>query len=359
MKHLFALDLSVAIRKREVEELQKLLIQGLDINEQIDYPVGCYITNDKRAYGESIPWTALQYAAASGYQDVIDFLVENGADTTIQDKCNRTAQQIADLLNRNVDVQKWNKEQEKKENEKSVEQKEIEKKKKEEEEILKKFDEFISQPIEFFKKLKVSYNSKKQHFEVFLNKYQKFAKNIDGNDYLENIMIERLEKSKDSKMIEVLSDSLRKSYKQKFIEVVSESKKKLGLPKKLGIKLSLLVYDKAEEFPDLNEEQLYQLIYEDEFIEWSENKSEFMKEFDELVGFDGLSGMDSQPNIFKAIRSGEISGIDYSQFFPELEQFFGTMKKYFGDDSMEVFLKLTNENESLKQQIEILKGGKK
>eukprot|EP01080_Neovahlkampfia_damariscottae_P000815 gene815-9065_t len=84
------------------KELQKLVDCGLEINKQYSSPVGC----QNKTYGDEIPWTILQYASAHGFQEVIDFLVLNGAHYGSTDKTNRTAQDISDFLGRNVDIKK-------------------------------------------------------------------------------------------------------------------------------------------------------------------------------------------------------------------------------------------------------------
>lgn len=52
----------------------------------------------KEKYGEDIPWTPLQYAAAIGKVDSFLFLLENKSDLSIQDKTGRNALQIAKTL---------------------------------------------------------------------------------------------------------------------------------------------------------------------------------------------------------------------------------------------------------------------
>jgi ankyrin repeat protein len=55
-----------------------------------------------KIYGDSIPWTLLQFACALGNQKSIDVLLLAGADTNVKDSTGRTAQDIADFLKKNV-----------------------------------------------------------------------------------------------------------------------------------------------------------------------------------------------------------------------------------------------------------------
>eukprot|EP01080_Neovahlkampfia_damariscottae_P011444 gene11444-4609_t len=93
-------DAKEAICDGNIIRLGELISNGFEINEEYDY-LGCY-----KSYGDCIPWTPLQYAAAVGNQNIIDFLIENGADFSIVDETNRNAQEIADFLGKNVDVKK-------------------------------------------------------------------------------------------------------------------------------------------------------------------------------------------------------------------------------------------------------------
>eukprot|EP01080_Neovahlkampfia_damariscottae_P009066 gene9066-1161_t len=102
-------DAREAIFDGNIIRLGELISNGFNIGLQYDY-LGC-----NNAYGGSIPWTPLQYAAAIEKQDVIDFLIENGADCSIVDKTNRNAQEIADFLKKKVDIKKFIKEQQSRE----------------------------------------------------------------------------------------------------------------------------------------------------------------------------------------------------------------------------------------------------
>eukprot|EP01080_Neovahlkampfia_damariscottae_P002555 gene2555-3517_t len=289
-------------------------------------------------YGDSIPWTILQYAAAMGNQEVVDFLVEQGADSDMKDKCRRTAQQIADFLKRKIIVNKLVPKMKEKKNS-------------------KEFKSFIDDPVIFFKKMNVNHDIKKQTFKQFRDIYQKFIKNIEDNDDLKEMMINRIETSRNSEIIKMLNDInlMKKKYKQEFIEVVSKSKKNFGLSKILRKTIFLAMEDKKDDHPNSNEEEVCELVYEDLFIEWSENKSEFVEEFDGLLDFKEIAKKYLKPMIFKSIRSGEISNVDYSEFFPEIEEFFEITEKYFSDDGFVSYYEMKKENESLKEENEFLK----
>eukprot|EP01080_Neovahlkampfia_damariscottae_P001101 gene1101-10615_t len=99
-----------AICNGNINKLEELIKKGFEIDKQYPHPLGC-----NQSYGDSIPWTPLQYAAAIERQDVIDFLVENRADISIVDKTGRTAQEIADFLEKDIDVKKFIKEQQSRE----------------------------------------------------------------------------------------------------------------------------------------------------------------------------------------------------------------------------------------------------
>eukprot|EP01080_Neovahlkampfia_damariscottae_P011386 gene11386-4553_t len=101
-------DLSKAIDEKNTKKLRELIDSGLEINKQYSFPVGC----ENKTYGDKIPWTPLQHASALEDQDMIDFLILNGADFSIIDKTNRNAQDIADFLHKDVDVKKVIKEKE-------------------------------------------------------------------------------------------------------------------------------------------------------------------------------------------------------------------------------------------------------
>eukprot|EP01080_Neovahlkampfia_damariscottae_P011111 gene11111-3930_t len=173
--------LKYAINVKDFKKL-KLLLNVVDINEKFDYPIGCYIKDENKSYGDNIPWTILQYAAVSGNQEVVDFLVEQGADSDIKDKCGRTAQQIADFLERKIIVNKLVPKMKEKTNS-------------------KEFKSFIDDPVIFFKKMNVNHDIKKQTFKQFRDIYQKFIKNIEDNDDLKEMMINRIETSRNSEII--------------------------------------------------------------------------------------------------------------------------------------------------------------
>eukprot|EP01080_Neovahlkampfia_damariscottae_P012935 gene12935-7516_t len=311
--------LNAAIKKNDFKSLKELLDE-VDINEQFKYPIGC----ENKSYGYSIPWTILQHAAAVGNQEVVNFLIEQGSDTNIEDKCGRTAQQIAEFLKKKVIVES------------------------------KEFKSFIDDPVIFFKKMNVNHDTKKQIFKKFHDIYQKFIKNIKDNDDLKEMMINRIGKSTNSEIIKMLNDidSLKKHYKQEFIEVVSKSNKFNKI-------IFLAMANKVDDHPNSNQEEISKLVYQDLFIEWSENKSEFVKQVDDLLNFKEMSKKNLNPMIFKSIRSGEISNVDYSEFFPEIEEFFEITEKYFTDDEQpDAFVSYYDwkkEIKTLKKENELMK----
>eukprot|EP01080_Neovahlkampfia_damariscottae_P009169 gene9169-1257_t len=139
-------------------------------------------------------------------------------------------------------------------------------------------------------------------------------------------------------------DSLKKHYEQEFIEVVSKSNKFNKI-------IFSVMANEADDHPNSNQEEISKLVYQDLFIEWSENKSEFM------------SKKNLNPMIFKSTRSGEISNVDYSEFFPEIEEFFEITEKYFTNDGQpDAFVSYYDwkkEIKTLKEEIEFLKSDEK
>jgi ankyrin repeat protein len=49
-------------------------------------------------------WTPLQFACAIGKQNIVDFLMNQGANPLIKDAPGRTAQEISNFLNRGCTV---------------------------------------------------------------------------------------------------------------------------------------------------------------------------------------------------------------------------------------------------------------
>eukprot|EP01080_Neovahlkampfia_damariscottae_P004080 gene4080-7369_t len=92
-------DVKIAIFDENIISLRELIKNYLD-------------DIDGKKYGDFIPWTPLQYAVAVGKQNIIGFLIENGADFSIVDKTNRNDQEITDFLEKQVDTtknKKWTK----------------------------------------------------------------------------------------------------------------------------------------------------------------------------------------------------------------------------------------------------------
>eukprot|EP01080_Neovahlkampfia_damariscottae_P011349 gene11349-4517_t len=281
-----------------------------------------YFTDILRSNGHYIPWTPLQYATALGNQDVVLFLIRNGADINIKDKSERNAQEIANLLGR-VQIN-------------------IETLKNEVDGVYQKFKNFVSNPIGFFKEENNTYQNRKLMFTKFLHIYQQFVKNRVDNHDLQKILKKRIETSKNPVVIKMFKNQKR-NFKQKFIQKVSEAKKKMTLPKKMRIEMFSKIEFQVDKFPTFDEDQLCLLVCEDWFVEWSENKSNFTKEFDTLMGFNKSSQKEMTEYILKGITSKTNVGVELSEFFPELEEFFGIMKQYFlGEeiDSMVSFYEL-------------------
>jgi ankyrin repeat protein len=62
------------------------------------------ISKDNKTFGDDILWTPLQFACAIGKQNMVDFLMNQGANPLIKDAPGRTAQEISIFLNRGCTV---------------------------------------------------------------------------------------------------------------------------------------------------------------------------------------------------------------------------------------------------------------
>eukprot|EP01080_Neovahlkampfia_damariscottae_P009858 gene9858-2181_t len=299
------------------------------------YIKGVEISNDM---GDSIPWTPLQFASACGYQDVIDFLIQNGADEKIKDKANRTAQEIADFLQKNVDVEK------------------IPKQEKQRKKEAKEFHLFVNNPFNSFKQWSNPFDENKERFQKYKNIYQKYLRHEIEQIDLDRLLMKNLERSQNSQIIFMLNDpsKSRKNYKEKFLLEIHELKKKPTESqdlKSLKRRIRNILDQKEDQYPNEIEEILLNKTYEELFNEWVNKKSEFMEIFDEFVGFEKKTNL--KMRILKMIKSGELNNINFSEFFFEIERFFNVISDYFENftgtepEGMKLYL----ENQELKSKI--------
>ena len=125
-------------------------------------------------------------------QDIIDFLVENGADISIVDKTGRTAQEIGDFLYRNIDVKKKEKERK----------------------------EFFLNPFEFFQNLNKSFRETQEIFHQVQKRFQSYVKNEIQDEILDEILLKKIEKTKNPEIISKLNNNswLRGNYENNFLQ---------------------------------------------------------------------------------------------------------------------------------------------
>eukprot|EP01080_Neovahlkampfia_damariscottae_P012704 gene12704-6902_t len=359
-----------AIYKENINKLEELIKKGFKIDKQYPYPLGC-----NQSYGDSIPWTPLQYAAAIGKQSVIDFLIENGADISIKDKTGRTAQEIGDNLKRNIDVlssvkKKERKEKERKENErkekerKENERKEKERKEKERKEKERKENErrekerkeFFLKPLEFFQNSNKSFKENQEIFNEFQKIFQSYLKNEIKDEILDEILLKKIEKTKNPKIISKLNNNswLRVNYENDFLEKIEKLKKNPATSEELK-QMKKVIRRKLEEYEDENpekEEKLLQLVFKDLFQEWVNQKSKFMDLFDEMINFKSNSEVELKFEIMKEIKSGKIQDGD---IFFEIERCFKILGNYFNNSENNHGMKLFISNHFYQEEIGVLK----
>ena len=248
-------------------------------------------------------------------QGVIDFLVENGADISIKDKTGRTAQEIGDFLKRNIEVKKNEKEKEKERKEKI--RKENERK------------EFFLNPLEFFQNSNKSFKENQEIFDEFQKRFQSYLKNEMQDEILDEILLKKIEKTKNPEIISKLNNNswLRENYKNIFLQKIEELKKKPATSEELK-QVKKVIRRKLEEYEDENpeeEEKLLQLVFKDLFQDWFDQKSKFMDLFDEMINFKTNSESDLKFEIMKDVKSGKMK--DEDVFF-EIERCFKILGDY-------------------------------
>eukprot|EP01080_Neovahlkampfia_damariscottae_P009262 gene9262-1349_t len=82
-----------AIKDDDITKIKQLLDSGFNLKKPYK----------EKSFGEKIEWTPLQYAAALGSQKSCNFLIQNGSNLEIKDKTNRSAKDIASLLDKKID----------------------------------------------------------------------------------------------------------------------------------------------------------------------------------------------------------------------------------------------------------------
>eukprot|EP01080_Neovahlkampfia_damariscottae_P002571 gene2571-3533_t len=236
-----------------------------------------------------------------------------------------------------------------------------------EEKIEPNLTEFIKAPIQYFNSLDISLDQKFEFFLTFQESFKNYIQKKENVIDFDEIAIQNIKKSTNEEVKKILENpNLMKKFCEKlFHNRISEAKKNGKLS--LGLKKYILKLtgEKMERYPKKNEDALERLVIADLFHEWSSSnqKSEFIEEFDQVINFQNCRIRNSGNILIDAIKNGLIAKVDLSEFIKEIEILFKQMEKYFdGEDPMISLVaqkkyneSLKNENQQLKKEIESLK----
>jgi hypothetical protein len=279
----------------------------------------------------------LQYACAVGNQNVVDFLIENGADPSIKDATGRTAQEISYLLNLSCIVPSKLNVKRVPENEKSINE---------------RFHEFIQDPMNYLFKL----DEKMDEILEFQRIYDFHSKG-KTNPHLNELLNNQI---KTGKFNYLFDDSFfRTNSKSEFFKTIKNEKVKNSWPKEVK-KLFTQLDEKFDEENQMNQEELDSLVMEKLYSDWVSEKSPVMKQLDSMIDFK-IVNEKIKIKMLERVKEVKEPGI----LFPEIEKAFKILDSFQTmkyETEFDLFSQMNTkveevkmENQELKKEIQEMK----
>jgi hypothetical protein len=317
----------------------------------------------------------LQYATAVNQIEIVEFLVKQNVETSIKDELKRNAQEIANHLDRKINIQDIkNKIEEMERIEKEIEIK-IEKKRLEKERIKEKelklklqkeekereenaFPSFMSDSNKFMKTIQGEFNNNKKIFSIIVEKYDSFKKGKLECEQCDKVIMENLSKSSyhDIKVKLANPSFIRHIYSK--TEVLSNLKNNLKNGK-LSQSMKIFIIKEKHALKSNSTKsipQIYYDIYNHLYENWKNETTPFMDELDTHLGFQEKVQQAQKVEILKMIKNGSIKDFDYAEIFPDVEKNLKLLKAYFdffSGEETDTF-KIFQENLELKKSIETM-----
>jgi hypothetical protein len=288
------------------------------------------VLKKNKTFGDAILWTPLQYACAIGNQNMIDFLVNQGADPSKKDAPGRTAQEISDFLNKGCKVPMKSQVNESKD-----------------------FSKFLQNPTKYSTQINGNMDNIKE-FEKIYKSYW----NGKENEQLDGILLKQINSGKFNNLFSV--SDFRMNSKEEFFSTILDAKKDNSWNEKVR-KLFRNHFIMLEDEGKLKEVEIVSCVLDKLFKDWVNEKSQAMKELDSMFDFKNKTNEEMKIFMLKKVKES----MKPEMLFPEIEEFLLTLKSFKSmkyDSEFELFEKmnaknkeLSSENKELKDQIEKLK----
>jgi hypothetical protein len=317
----------------------------------------------------------LQYATAVNQIEIVEFLVKQNVETSIKDELKRNAQEIANHLDRKINIQDIkNKIEEMERIEKEIEIK-IEKKRLEKERIKEKelklklqkeekereenaFPSFMSDSNKFMKTIQGEFNNNKKIFSIIVEKYDSFKKGKLECEQCDKVIMENLSKSSHHDIKVKLANPAFIRHIYSKTEVLSNLKNNLKNGK-LSQSMEIFIIKEKHALKSNSTKsipQIYHDIYNHLYENWKNETTPFMDELDTHLGFQEKVQQAQKVEILKMIKNGSIKDFDYAEIFPDVEKNLKLLKAYFdffSGEETDTF-KIFQENLELKKSIETM-----
>jgi glycerol-3-phosphate responsive antiterminator len=281
------------------------------------------VLKKNKTFGDDILWTPLQLACAIGNQNMIDFLVNQGADPSIKDYPGRTAQQISDFLKRGCTVPIKSQAKESKD-----------------------FSKFIQNPTNYSFQL----NGNLENIQEFEAIYKSFC-NGKENEQLDEYLVKQIESGKFNNLFTI--SFFRMNSKEEFFSTILNAKKANSWNEKIR-KLFRSHFNQLEDEGKLNEDEIVSCVLEKLFKDWVSEKSKVMKELDSMFDFKKKTNDEMKIFMLKKVKES----MKPEMLFPEMEDLFATLKEFKlmkYNSEFELFFQMKSEVTELKSEVTELK----
>jgi hypothetical protein len=209
--------------------------------------------------------------------------------------------------------------------------------------------------------IKIGFEEQKLLMKEFEKIYEDYKKGTFECAELDDMLYEGLEKSKNSDILSLLKNGsfLRSEIPQD--RILKELKTAFDNVE-FSEELENYIEENAKKKKKLKQirSEIYDNLLYELYIDWKDEKSNFMKEIDKILNFKSKNNERSKSDIVKMIKIKKIPEVDFSEILSDFETRLYCCRDYFAicdggeADLLNVFFHLSWENHQMKEEMKSL-----